>query len=147
MWQGGSIARFTLWYFALVFGAGFALGVLRTLFLEPRVGAQTAELLELPLMVVVSSWAAWFCLRRLGAGLARGQAAAAGLAAVVLLLAFEFVVVLLLRGETIGAWLAARATPAGVGYGLAVALYGALPWLLHPRVVAGRSLSSTRRAD
>ncbi len=147
MAQGGSIARFTLWYFALVFGAGFALGVLRTLLLEPRVGAQTAELLELPLMVLVSAWAAAFCLRRLGAGLGRSAAAGAGVAAVILLLGFELVVVLLLRGEPLGGWLATRASPAGVAWGVAVLLFGVWPWLLHPRVAAGRGLSSPRRAD
>ena len=141
------MVRFALWYFALVFGTGFALGVLRTLLLEPRIGAQTAELLELPLMVLVSAWAAGFCLRRLGRRLARREVGVAGAAAVLLLLAFELGVVLLLPGDSLGAWLASRATAAGAACGAAVAVYGALPWLRYPGLTAGRGLSSRERAD
>ena len=45
-------------YFALVFGAGFLLGPIRVLFLEPRVGLRAAELTELPLMIVAITFAA-----------------------------------------------------------------------------------------
>ena len=40
-------------YFALVFGAGFMLGVLRGEFLVPRFGERMAELGEMPLMLAV----------------------------------------------------------------------------------------------
>jgi hypothetical protein len=40
-------------YFVLVFGAGFVLGFIRTLWIVPRLGARMAELLETPIMVVV----------------------------------------------------------------------------------------------
>ena len=40
-------------YFALVFGAGFVLGVLRISFLVPRFGERLAELAEMPLMLLV----------------------------------------------------------------------------------------------
>jgi hypothetical protein len=40
-------------YFALVFGAGFVLGVLRVSFLVPRFGERIAELGEMPLMLAV----------------------------------------------------------------------------------------------
>ena len=33
-------------YFALVFAAGFALGTIRTLWVMPRLGVSTAELIE-----------------------------------------------------------------------------------------------------
>lgn len=49
-------------YFAAVFAAGFVLGVVRTLALEPRVGPLMAVTLELPLML---SWAWWVCSRLL----------------------------------------------------------------------------------
>lgn len=51
-------------YFAVVFSAGFVLGTLRTLAVEPAVGGLTATLLELPLMLSVSWFAAGFVLRR-----------------------------------------------------------------------------------
>lgn len=51
-------------YFALVFGAGFVLGTVRTLWIVPRVGAMTAEMLESPVMLVVTIVAArWAVLR------------------------------------------------------------------------------------
>lgn len=51
--------RAALIYTALVFAVGFALGVLRTLVLVPRLGPTFAVLLELPVMLT----AAWFLCR------------------------------------------------------------------------------------
>jgi hypothetical protein len=45
-------------YFALVFGAGFVLGTIRTLWVAPRVGVRTAELAEAPMMFGISILAA-----------------------------------------------------------------------------------------
>lgn len=42
-------------YFACVFGAGFALGTARALWLVPRVGTRTAELMEMPFMLAVTN--------------------------------------------------------------------------------------------
>ena len=55
-------------YFALVFGAGFVLGPIRLLWLVPRVGTRTAELLEMPVMLAVIIVAARWLVRRLAAG-------------------------------------------------------------------------------
>jgi hypothetical protein len=41
-------------YFALVFGAGFVLGPIRILWAVPRFGTRMAELVETPLMLVVT---------------------------------------------------------------------------------------------
>ena len=51
-------------YFALVFGAGFALGTIRTLWVVPTVGTRTAELMETPIMLVVVVLAAGWIVRR-----------------------------------------------------------------------------------
>ena len=37
-------------YFALVFGAGFVLGTIRTLWVVRRFGTRMAELMEMPIM-------------------------------------------------------------------------------------------------
>jgi hypothetical protein len=41
-------------YFALVFGAGFVLGTIRTLWVVPRFGTRMAELMEMPIMLAVT---------------------------------------------------------------------------------------------
>ena len=51
-------------YFVLVFGTGFVLGAVRTIWIVPRVGARTAELVEMPIMLAASIVAArWTILR------------------------------------------------------------------------------------
>ncbi len=53
-------------YFALVFGAGFTLGVIRILWLVPRLGVRMAESIEAPVMIAVSVIAVRWVIRRLG---------------------------------------------------------------------------------
>jgi len=51
-------------YFGLVFGAGFVLGTIRTLWVVPGVGARMAELMETPVMLVGTIVTArWMVLR------------------------------------------------------------------------------------
>jgi hypothetical protein len=45
-------------YFAVIFGAGFVLGLVRILWLVPRLGTRVAELLEAPIMLVTTIVAA-----------------------------------------------------------------------------------------
>jgi hypothetical protein len=52
-------------YFSFVFGVGFVLGTFRTLYLVPRIGTRTAELLEAPIMLVVTILAAKWTVVRL----------------------------------------------------------------------------------
>jgi hypothetical protein len=48
------VTRAALAYFAIVFTAGFALGVMRVLVSEPAVGRMLATLIELPFILAVS---------------------------------------------------------------------------------------------
>ena len=59
------ILKAGLLYFALVFGAGFVLGVLRVMCVVPRFGTRMAELMETPIMLVVTILAARWIVRRL----------------------------------------------------------------------------------
>jgi hypothetical protein len=52
-------------YFALVFGAGFVLGTIRTLWIVPRLGTRMSELMETPIMLVITILAARWTVRRL----------------------------------------------------------------------------------
>ena len=85
-------------YFALVFGAGFALGIPRTLWLVPRVGTRTADLLETPIMLVVTVLAARWMVRRCALPPVFSSRLAVGCVALCLLLTAEFTLVLWLRG-------------------------------------------------
>ena len=51
-------------YFALVFGAGFVLGMVRVLGVAPRLGTRAAELIEAPLMLAATVLAARWTVRR-----------------------------------------------------------------------------------
>ncbi len=76
-----------LLYFALTFGAGFLLGPIRILWLEPRLGARNAELLEIPVMVGVTFLAARWVTGRLAVPPAAGPRLGMGVLAATLLLA------------------------------------------------------------
>jgi hypothetical protein len=58
------ILKAGLIYFAIVFGAGFVLGTIRTLWVVPRLGTRMAELMETPIMLAAAILAArWTVLR------------------------------------------------------------------------------------
>jgi hypothetical protein len=95
-------------YFALVFAAGFALGTIRTLWMLPRVGVRTAELIEQPIMVGVSIFAASWLVRRVHVPHLWPRRLAMGCIALGLMLLVELTVVLWIRGLTVRGYLEAR---------------------------------------
>ncbi len=114
-------------YFALVFGAGFVLGVIRELWAVPRFGARAAELMEMPIMLGVIVVAASWIIARAGLSEAVAVRIAMGLIALALLLAAEFSLVIWLRGLTIEEYVAARDPVSGAVYVAMVALYAMMP--------------------
>lgn len=102
------ILKAGLLYFVVVFGAGFVLGTIRTLWVVPSVGTRTAELMEMPFMLVVVILAAKFVIKHYNVTPAPILRLGIGLVAFVMLLATEFTVVLWLRGLSIGEYLATR---------------------------------------
>lgn len=118
-----------LLYFALVFGAGFLLGVVRVLVLEPRVGERAAELAEMPVMLTVSWLAAGFVCRRYRASLnTGGRAAIVGLMALLLLVLAETLLVAV-QGRNLYEYIATRDPVAGSAYLVALGLFAAMPWI------------------
>jgi len=95
-------------YFALVFGAGFILGTVRVLCVVPRFGTRTAELAEMPMMLVVMILGARWSARRLSLSADAGTRLGVGLGALCLMLCAEFAVVTRLRGLTPGEYLSSR---------------------------------------
>jgi hypothetical protein len=120
-------------YWAVVFAGAFALGVARTLWLAPRIGALAAVACEVPLTLALSWWAARRIMARWGVT-ERGPALAMGLIAFTILMLAELALARLLTGQSPGQWAAGLTTPAGVlGLGGQV-LFALMPWW-----VAGRA--------
>lgn len=120
-------------YFGLVFGAGFALGVLRTLFVVPRIGARAAELLEMPLMLLVIVLAARWIVRHRVVAQRTSGAWWVGLLALVLLLGAEIALAAGLRGLTPAQALFDRDPVAGIAYALALLAFAVMPALMASR--------------
>ena len=119
-----------LCYFALTFGAGFLLGPLRILVLEPRVGARAAELAELPVMMIVTWLAARWTIRRFHVPFSRGRRLLMGVLAFALLLAAEFALVLPLRGLTLEQYFATRDPVSSVAYYASLVLLALMPLIV-----------------
>lgn len=76
-------------YVALVFLAGFGLGVLRVLIVAPRLGAVVAVLIEAPVILVVSWVVGRGCVARFGVAPMFGPRLVMGGSAFVLLMGLE----------------------------------------------------------
>ncbi|MDH3492495.1 MAG: hypothetical protein OEM82_03015 [Acidobacteriota bacterium] len=116
-------------YFLLVFAAGFALGVLRVLLLVPRLGEGTAELPEMPVMLVVVFFGArravkWFEI--MGLGVALG----CGLIALGLLVTAELTLVLAIQGTTFAEYIASRDAVSFTAYLISLGLFAVMPLII-----------------
>ena len=117
-------------YVARVFGAGFVLGIVRELWVRPRVGVRAAELLELPLMLVVVVLAARAVDRRWLAAHPARTRLAVGVSALVLLLIVEVWFATALRGLSVRDALLARDPVSGTAYYISLLMFAAMPWYL-----------------
>ena len=88
-------------YFALVFGAGFVLGPIRILWVVPQVGMRMAELLEMPIMLVVIIASARWLVTWLAVPPTRPSRLAMGFIALGLLLTAELAFVGPIQGYSI----------------------------------------------
>ena len=117
-------------YYILVFGAGFALGTIRVLWIVPHLGIRMAELLEAPFMLVVTLVAARWIVRRLAVPFTGFARLGMGCVALILLLASEFSLVLWVRGMSIREYLATRDPVSGTVYYLTLGVFAAMPLLV-----------------
>jgi hypothetical protein len=134
-----------LLYFALTFGAGFLLGPIRILVLEPRLGVRAAELLEIPVMIGVTFLAARWVTGRLAVPPATGPRLGMGLLAAGLLLVAEFTLVLRLRGLTLEDYFASRDPVSGSAYYVSVLLLALFPLLVNRTRATSSRLAGARR--
>jgi hypothetical protein len=114
-------------YFALVFGAGFVLGTVRTLWVVPRLGTRTAELMEMPIMLAVTILAARWTVLHLKVPSMWSARLEMGCMALVLMLIAEFGFVLWIRGLSIKDYLATRDPVAGTAYYLLLIVFAIMP--------------------
>ncbi len=114
-------------YFSFVFSTGFVLGTVRTLWVVPRVGTRLAELMEAPVMLVVTIVAARWIVRHFS--IPYGPSARLGMGGIglSLLLVAEFGLVLWLRGTSIREYLATRDPVSGAVYYVLLGVFAIMP--------------------
>jgi len=140
-WQ--DIVRMGLVYFGLVFGVGFSLGTLRILLFVPMVGERLAEIGETPLMLLAVYFVARWIVRRFRIPPRRWCRIQVGFTGLVLLLLAEWGVVMFVRNESIGEYIAGRDPVAGAVYLVSLALFALMPALI--RGVADPGDDSARK--
>jgi hypothetical protein len=116
-------------YFVSVFGAGFVLGLVRVLWLVPRLGVRTAELIEMPVMVMATILAARWVVLCFGGTSVRRAPLRVGLLAFSLLTATE-IGLGIVRGVPVWDYIAARDPVSGPAYFAALALFACMPVLV-----------------
>jgi hypothetical protein len=127
------IAIAAVLYFAIVFGVGLALGPIRVLWLEPRLGATLAVLCEVPFLLAAMLGAARWVPRKVGLRNDLVSLALMGFGALALQQAADFAVGILLRGLTPAQQFAYLATPSGLVYLASLAIFAGLPVALNVR--------------
>lgn len=126
-WIEENVMKAGVLYFALVFGVGFALGAIRTMWVVPRVGTRTAELMEMPIMLVVTIVAARWTVLRLAVPPMPSARLRMGCIALLLMLVAEFGFVLWIRGLSIKDYLATRDPVSGTVYYAMLVAFAIMP--------------------
>jgi hypothetical protein len=127
------ILKAAVLYFFLVFGTGFVLGVIRTLWLLPPMGPRFAELMEMPVMFAVIVLAARWVARHFSRP---ANGLTIGLMALSLLLAAEFTFAFWLRHLTPTEYIASRDPVAGAVYVILLGVFASMPVLVARRRAA-----------
>jgi type IV secretory pathway TrbD component len=117
-------------YFVVVFGAGFVLGPFRILWVAPRIGTRMAELLESPIMFVITIVAARSIVRKLAVPSTLSSRLGMGGIGLGLTLIAEFTLVLWLRGLSIRDYIAGRDPVASTVYYAMLGVFAVLPILV-----------------
>jgi len=122
------IALAILLYFGVVFGAGFLLGPIRVVWLEPRFGPIIATACEAPFLLMAMLVAARWVPRVLNIRRDPKTLILVGIGALVLLQIADFAVGVLLRGITPTEQIAQFRTGQGHIYAALLILFAIMPW-------------------
>ncbi len=106
------------------------LGFIRTFWVVPRLGTRTAELMEAPIMFVVTIVAAWWTVRRFAILPIPSRRLGIGCIGLGLMLVAEFTLVLWLRGLSIREYLAGRDPVSGIVYYSMLGVFTIMPLLV-----------------
>lgn len=106
------------------------LGAIRTLWVVPRVGARRAELMEMPIMLLVTILAAGWTVVRLAVSSVSSARIGMGCIALILMLVAEFGFVLWIRGMSIRDYLAKRDPVSGMVYYVLLLVFAIMPLLV-----------------
>ncbi len=131
--------RAGLVYFALVFGAGFALGSIRVPFLVPRIGVRYAELLEMPFMFFAVLLSARYVVGRFRLPPVAAVRLSVGFIALALLLAAELLLNTLFLRQPLAEYVASRDPVSGTAYLAMLGLFAVMPWLVRESHHGGRA--------
>lgn len=112
-------------YFGLVFGTGFVLGAIRVTAVVPHLGERWAELLEMPLMAVVIVVAARWIVRWFSLTVVRS--AIAGGVALLVTVSAEWLLAVVISGQPLGEYLAARDPISGSVYAALLIVFAVMP--------------------
>lgn len=123
------IFRLSGLYFTIVFGAGFILGPIRVLMLEPRLGTRIAELLEMPVMLLIIWVAASWISQRFTQDLSASERFSVGALAIIGVLIADTAVGVFLRGMTVAEVFLRRDAVSSIAYYGLLTLCAILPWL------------------
>ncbi|MDB5933321.1 MAG: hypothetical protein JWQ01_665 [Massilia sp.] len=116
-------------YFGIVFGAGFVLGCIRVPLIVPRLGVRAAELLEMPIQLVVIVLAARFIVRRFSLPSRPLTRLSVGLIAFGLAVAAELLLARAISGQSVGAYIAGRDRVSGGAFLLVLIIFAMMPFL------------------
>ena len=117
-------------YAGLIFAAGFVLGTLRVLVLVPRIGAEVAEAIEVPIMLALSFLVARWQVARHGVPARLPPRLAMGGLAFILLMSAEIVLGVIGFGQPLAEVLTGYGDPRRwIGLGGQIA-FGLMPVLL-----------------
>jgi len=132
-WFIPQILKLVALYFGGVFGIGFLLGIIRTLWVASYVSTRLAELAEMPLMLVAMLLTVHLLNRHFSMPHTTAGRLGVGLIALCFLLAAELGGVLWLRGLTLDEYFASRDPIAGTAYVGVLVLFAAMPVLVRQR--------------
>jgi hypothetical protein len=125
------IASALVLYFLAVFGAGFVLGPIRVLWLEPRFGVVAATLCEAPFLLFAMIAAAYWIPRMVRMPVGIGAMLAMGLGALALQQAADLVIGTALRGISATDQVARLTSPEGAIYAALLVVFALMPAIVN----------------